>query len=187
MHRRSFLIAAGAASAGAFFTAPPNDAAAQGAAPASLPELSLSDVADRLRRRKVSSVESTRACLDRITVLNPSLNAFITVDPEKSLAQARLADERIGRGEGGPLTGIPVAHKDIFCAQGWLTTCGSKMLANFVAPRYTQFLAQEINSFVGRYNYSSIIQYKFSVHELVATIFKQIMFYFIDCFFIRFF
>jgi aspartyl-tRNA(Asn)/glutamyl-tRNA(Gln) amidotransferase subunit A len=79
-------------------------------------------------------VELTRACLDRVARAQGALNAFITVDPEKSLAQARLADVRIARGEGGPLTGIPVAHKDIFCAEGWRTTCASKMLADFVAP-----------------------------------------------------
>mgnify|MGYP000279981443 CR=1 FL=1 len=79
-------------------------------------------------------MELTRECLDRIARHDASLNAFITVDAERSLAQARVADERIGRGEAEPLTGIPIAHKDLFCARGWLTTCGSKMLANFVAP-----------------------------------------------------
>ena len=87
-----------------------------------------------LAAKAVSSVELTRSCLDRIAGAQGALNAFITVDPEKSLAQARLADQRIARGEAGPLTGIPVAHKDIFCAEGWPTTCASKMLANFVAP-----------------------------------------------------
>jgi len=87
-----------------------------------------------LAAKAVSSVELTRSCLDRIAGAQGALNAFITVDPEKSLAQARRADQRIARGEAGPLTGIPVAHKDIFCAEGWPTTCASKMLANFVAP-----------------------------------------------------
>src|SRR5262245_50424822 len=95
---------------------------------------SLKALAADLAQKRVSSVELTRACLDRIAAAQGSLNAFITVDPERSLAQARAADQRIARGEAGPLTGIPLAHKDIFCAQGWLTTCGSKMLANFVAP-----------------------------------------------------
>jgi aspartyl-tRNA(Asn)/glutamyl-tRNA(Gln) amidotransferase subunit A len=71
--------------------------------------------------------------LDRINKYK-DLNAFITVDPERSLAQARAADARIARGEAGALTGIPVAQKDIFCADGWLTTCGSKILSNFIAP-----------------------------------------------------
>ena len=87
-----------------------------------------------LRAKSLSSVELTRALLERIERLDPRLNAFITVDPDRSLEQARAADRRIARGEGGPLTGIPVAHKDLFCAKGWRTTCGSRMLANFVAP-----------------------------------------------------
>ncbi|MEZ5618284.1 MAG: Asp-tRNA(Asn)/Glu-tRNA(Gln) amidotransferase subunit GatA [Rhodocyclaceae bacterium] len=95
---------------------------------------SLKELAAALAAKQVSSVELTNQFLDRIARLNPALNAFITVGGEKSLAMARDADARIARGEAGPLTGIPVAHKDIFCAEGWLTTCGSKMLANFVSP-----------------------------------------------------
>ena len=87
-------------------------------------ERSLADLARALATKEISSVELTRLYLDRISRHNPQLNAFITVDPTSSLAQARAADERLARGEGGPLTGIPLAHKDIFCAQGWLTTCG---------------------------------------------------------------
>jgi aspartyl-tRNA(Asn)/glutamyl-tRNA(Gln) amidotransferase subunit A len=94
----------------------------------------LKELGAALASKAVSSVELTRSCLDRIAQAQGALNAFITVDPEKSLAQARLADQRIARGDAGPLTGIPVAHKDIFCAQGWPTTCASKMLASFVAP-----------------------------------------------------
>jgi aspartyl-tRNA(Asn)/glutamyl-tRNA(Gln) amidotransferase subunit A len=95
---------------------------------------SLKELAAALTAKQVSSVELANLFLDRIARLNPALNAFITVGGEKSLAMARDADARIARGEAGPLTGIPVAHKDIFCAEGWLTTCGSKMLANFVSP-----------------------------------------------------
>ena len=87
-----------------------------------------------LRQKRVSSVEITRFYLDRIARLDGGLNAFITVDADKSLAQARAADERIARGHATPLTGIPVAHKDLFCAKGWRTTCGSRMLADFTAP-----------------------------------------------------
>jgi aspartyl-tRNA(Asn)/glutamyl-tRNA(Gln) amidotransferase subunit A len=96
-------------------------------------EKTVSELSALLKAKKASSVELTQAFLDRINKYK-GLNAFITVDPPRSLAQARAADERIGRGEGGPLTGIPIAQKDIFCADGWLTTCGSKMLSNFVAP-----------------------------------------------------
>ena len=76
----------------------------------------------------------TRLFLARIAGLNGALNAFITVDEERSLADARTADARRAHGEAGPLTGIPIAHKDIFCTRGVRTTCGSKMLANFISP-----------------------------------------------------
>jgi len=97
-------------------------------------DLELSALASRLRDRSVSSEELTRAFLGRIARLGPGLNAFITVDEEKALAAARAADERIARGEAAALTGIPIAHKDLFCAKGWRTTCGSRMLADFVSP-----------------------------------------------------
>lgn len=95
---------------------------------------SLKQLAAALTAKSVSSVELTQWYLERISRLNPELNAFITVDPYRSLAQARAADERIARGEAVPLTGIPLAQKDIFCTKGWRTTCGSKMLSNFVSP-----------------------------------------------------
>jgi len=97
-------------------------------------DASLKELAAALAARRISSVELTRHFLDRIGRLDGPLNAFITVDPERSLAQARAADRRLAAGEGGPLTGIPVAHKDIFATAGWPTTCGSRMLANFVSP-----------------------------------------------------
>jgi aspartyl-tRNA(Asn)/glutamyl-tRNA(Gln) amidotransferase subunit A len=95
---------------------------------------SLKALAQALASKEISSVELTQLYLDRIARFNPQLNAFITVDAEKSLAQARAADGRLADGKGGPLTGIPLAQKDIFCAKGWRTTCGSKMLGNFVSP-----------------------------------------------------
>jgi aspartyl-tRNA(Asn)/glutamyl-tRNA(Gln) amidotransferase subunit A len=95
---------------------------------------SLANLSAALARREISSVELTRLFLDRIGRLNGRLNAFITVAPEKSLAQAAEADARIARGEAGPLAGVPIAYKDIFCTEGWPTTCGSRMLANFVSP-----------------------------------------------------
>jgi len=94
----------------------------------------LAELAAGLRAKEFSSVELARAFLDRIDAHNAKLNAFITVDAGKSLAQARAADERLARGDAAPLTGIPIAHKDLFCAKGWRTTCGSRMLADFVAP-----------------------------------------------------
>ncbi|TLD44245.1 MAG: Glutamyl-tRNA(Gln) amidotransferase subunit A [Accumulibacter sp.] len=97
-------------------------------------ESSLADIAQALASRRISSVELTGIYLDRIARINPQLNAFITVHPDRSLAQARAADDRLARGDAQALTGIPIAHKDIFCASDWLTTCGSKMLSNFVSP-----------------------------------------------------
>ncbi|MBX3702833.1 MAG: Asp-tRNA(Asn)/Glu-tRNA(Gln) amidotransferase subunit GatA [Steroidobacteraceae bacterium] len=87
-----------------------------------------------LKSRQYSSVEVARWFLDRIHETHGALNAFVTVTAERALADARRADAMIARGEGGPLTGVPVAHKDIFCTDGILTSCGSRMLANFIAP-----------------------------------------------------
>ena len=95
---------------------------------------SLKQLSQALAAKQISSVELSTLFLDRIERLNPTLNAFVTVDREKSLKMALAADARIAAGTGGPLTGIPIAQKDIFCAEGWTTTCGSKMLANFVSP-----------------------------------------------------
>lgn len=96
--------------------------------------LSLKQLAAMLTSKQISSVEITGEYLKRITDLNPEINAFITVDRDKSLAQAAAADQRIAQGNTTPLTGIPFAQKDIFCAKGWRTTCGSRMLENFIAP-----------------------------------------------------
>ena len=102
-----------------------------------------------LAAKKVSSVELTRLFLDRIKALNGQLNAFITVDEERSLAQARVADQRrAGKGnagEAGPLTGIPIAHKDIFCTKGIRTTCGSRMLAEYASP-YDAHVIERFNA-----------------------------------------
>jgi aspartyl-tRNA(Asn)/glutamyl-tRNA(Gln) amidotransferase subunit A len=97
-----------------------------------------------LRAKKASSVELTQGFLDRISKYR-DLNAFISLDPGRSLAQAKAADERLAKGQAGPLTGIPIAQKDIFCADGWLTTCGSKMLSNFVAP-YDATIIERFNT-----------------------------------------
>ena len=91
-------------------------------------------LATDLAAKRLSSVEATQYFLKRINTLGKSFNAFISLDEERSLATARAADQMIAAGRAGPLTGVPLAHKDIFCARGWLTTCGSKILSNFVAP-----------------------------------------------------
>ena len=93
----------------------------------------VAELSRALRRKEISSVELTRVFLERINKYK-DLNAFITVDPERSLAQAKVADARIAQGQVGALTGVPIAQKDIFCTDGWLTTCGSKILSNFIAP-----------------------------------------------------
>ena len=97
-------------------------------------ERSVSALSQALAAKEISSVELTQLYLDRIKNLNPEINAYITVDTEKSLAQARSADDMRAAGNAKPLTGIPLAQKDIFCSKGWLTTCGSKILGNFVSP-----------------------------------------------------
>ncbi|MDD5389361.1 MAG: Asp-tRNA(Asn)/Glu-tRNA(Gln) amidotransferase subunit GatA [Gallionellaceae bacterium] len=94
----------------------------------------IKSLAALLAEGKTSSVELSQDYLARIERLNPALNAFVTVDAEKTLLDAAAADARRASGNAGPLTGVPIAHKDIFCAEGWLTTCGSKMLSNFVSP-----------------------------------------------------
>jgi aspartyl-tRNA(Asn)/glutamyl-tRNA(Gln) amidotransferase subunit A len=97
-------------------------------------DASLAELAAALAARKISSVELTEHCIERIARFDKGLNAFITVDPDRSLEQARAADARIAAGRAEPLTGIPVAHKDIFVTKGWPSTCGSRMLASFVSP-----------------------------------------------------
>jgi len=105
---------------------------------------SLAQQGAALRAREISSVELTQLYLDRIGQQNAGLNAYITVNAELSLAQAREADARLAAGDAAPLTGIPVAQKDIFCAQGWRTTCGSKMLENFISP-YDAHIIEQFN------------------------------------------
>jgi aspartyl-tRNA(Asn)/glutamyl-tRNA(Gln) amidotransferase subunit A len=94
----------------------------------------LAELSAGLKAGEFSSVELTLAYLDRIQGLDGQLNSYITVTPELALEQARAADARIAAGEATPLTGVPIAHKDIFCTDGVRTSCGSKMLDNFIAP-----------------------------------------------------
>jgi aspartyl-tRNA(Asn)/glutamyl-tRNA(Gln) amidotransferase subunit A len=99
-----------------------------------LHNLFIGELAERLVKRQISSVELTRHFLSRIERFNPALNAFITLTAERALKDAAAADARLGNGEKGPLLGIPLIHKDIFCTDGVKTSCGSRMLDNFVAP-----------------------------------------------------
>lgn len=95
-------------------------------------ELSVAQLAGGLAKRYFSAEELARHFLDRIAA--SQLNAFIDVEPELTLAQARAADARLKAGETGPLLGVPVAHKDIFVTEGWRSTAGSRMLADYVSP-----------------------------------------------------
>ena len=112
--------------------------------------LSLKELSQGLKQKKFSSVELTKFFLNRVDLHNSSINAFITTDKDKSLAMAKRADEIIKEGNQGYLTGIPIAQKDIFCAEGWKTTCGSKMLDNFIAP-YDSTVISKFNA-VGAVN-----------------------------------
>ena len=105
----------------------------------------IAELSRGLQQGDFSSEELTRHFLARIDSLDASLNSFITVSDELALAQAKQADERIAAGEAGALTGIPLAQKDIFCTDGVKTSCGSKMLDNFIAP-YNATSVEQLNA-----------------------------------------
>lgn len=94
----------------------------------------IAELAADLRAGSYSSVELTRACLDRIAAHDSRLNSFISVTEEAALQAAQAADERLKSGDAEALTGIPFAHKDIFCTRGVKTSCASRMLDNFISP-----------------------------------------------------
>ncbi len=101
---------------------------------ADLCSLTVSELAARLARREVSPVEAAAAYLARIAALDSDLNTYITVDEAGAMAQARQAEDRLARGETGALVGVPLAIKDVMATKGLRTTCGSKILENFVPP-----------------------------------------------------
>ena len=119
---------------------------------------SVKELGNALRRKEFSSVELTQAFLDRSKALNGEINAFITFDEEQTLAQAKVADETLLKGKPTPLTGIPIAHKDIWCAKNWITTCGSRMLENFRSP-YNAHIIKRFNDF------GAVIQGKTNMDE----------------------
>ncbi|HXH22109.1 MAG TPA: Asp-tRNA(Asn)/Glu-tRNA(Gln) amidotransferase subunit GatA [Dehalococcoidia bacterium] len=96
--------------------------------------LTISEARDLLDRREISSAELTRAVLERIEAVDPSIRAYVTVTSDLALDQARAADERIARGQADALTGVPVCVKDVIVTNGVRTTCSSRMLENFVPP-----------------------------------------------------
>lgn len=104
----------------------------------------IAELSRGLQQGDFSSEELTRHFLGRIESLDGALNSFITVSAEQALAQAKQADQRLGNGSAGPLTGIPLAQKDIFCTDGVKTSCGSKMLDNFIAP-YNATSVEKLN------------------------------------------
>ena len=92
------------------------------------------ELAAGLKNKEFSSVELAKLSPDRVGASQPVLNAFVSVTRDAALAAAAEADRQLAAGKGSPLTGVPIAHKDIFCTDGVRTTCGSRMLDNFVAP-----------------------------------------------------
>jgi aspartyl-tRNA(Asn)/glutamyl-tRNA(Gln) amidotransferase subunit A len=102
--------------------------------PDSLHTLTIAEAQVRLRRREISALELTRACLDRIRAVEPKLNAFITVTEREAIEQARAADRRLASAEVPALCGIPIAIKDIYCTEGTRTTCASRILDDFIPP-----------------------------------------------------
>ncbi|WP_237066277.1 Asp-tRNA(Asn)/Glu-tRNA(Gln) amidotransferase subunit GatA [Microbulbifer guangxiensis] len=97
-------------------------------------QLTIAEIIKGLREKQFSSVEITRHLLERIQQQDARYNSFITVTAEQALAQATAADERLAAGKAPALCGVPIAHKDIFCTRGVRTSCGSRMLDNFVPP-----------------------------------------------------
>jgi len=103
----------------------------------------IAELAQALASKRLSSVELTTALFDRIDALNPRLNAFLARDRKRALGEAKAADVHLAAGNATPLTGIPVAHKDVLMTAGWKTTCGSRMLENFIAP-YSAFVVERL-------------------------------------------
>jgi len=108
-------------------------------------QVTIHEASRLLKEKKISSVELTRDYLERIHQLEPKVRAFVTVTDELALEQARQADKLIAAGKVNPLTGIPIAIKDVICTRGIKTTCSSKMLENFVPP-YNATVMEKLNA-----------------------------------------
>ncbi|MEJ2642560.1 MAG: amidase family protein, partial [Desulfosarcinaceae bacterium] len=120
-----------------------------------LHELTIAQAQAKLRSREISSGELTRAVLERIAAVEPRIDAFITVTADLALEMAAVADARLAKGEGAPLTGIPLGIKDLICTAGIPTTCASRILENFVPP-YDATVIKHLKAqdavFVGKLN-----------------------------------
>ncbi len=120
-----------------------------------LHELSISAAHRLLKQKEITSVELTRAVLERIEAVDEKVQAYLTVTADQALAQAKEADECIAAGDGGPLTGIPLGIKDLICIEGVRTTCASKILENYIPP-YDAFVIRNLKQagavFVGKLN-----------------------------------
>ncbi|WP_096085269.1 Asp-tRNA(Asn)/Glu-tRNA(Gln) amidotransferase subunit GatA [Agaribacterium haliotis] len=108
--------------------------------------LTLAQQLQKLEAKEFSSLELTQHYLERIKRLDGELNSFITTTEELALAQAKAADSKRAAGDSAPLLGVPIAHKDIFCTDGVLTSCGSKMLSNFKAPYNATVVENYLNA-----------------------------------------
>ena len=105
----------------------------------------LSQLSSLLEKKEINSEELTQLYLDRCKQFNDELNCYITIDEEHALQQAKASDQKRADGKATPLTGIPIAQKDIFCTNGIKTSCGSKMLDNFIAP-YDATVIEKMNN-----------------------------------------
>ncbi len=122
--------------------------------------MTILEAASAVRNKKVSCAELTRSALDRIASLNPKYNAFLTVMEEAAAVRARLADEELAKGvDRGPLHGIPVAVKDVFCTKGVRTTCGSKLFEDHV-PGHDAAVVEKLQAA------GAVIVGKTGLHEL---------------------
>jgi len=107
--------------------------------------LTIHEASELLRHQEISSLELTQAVLDRIREVEGKVRAFVTITEDLALQQAEAADQRIQKGEATPLTGIPALIKDVICTKGVRTTCGSRMLENFVPP-YDATVMEKLNA-----------------------------------------
>ena len=106
-------------------------------------QYTLKQASQLLQSKQISAVELATEYLAAIAAQNPAINGYITLDQDKTLAEARAADACIAQGNATALTGVPIAYKDIFCQTGWRSACSSKMLDNFVSP-YTATVVQNL-------------------------------------------